>query len=207
MKRLFKTLVALTLMTASAQAQLNFDQATERYFFAEDALNGSYLALGAATMGMSAYLVTWDSNYAKSAAYPLMAVGAIQFSTGVAFLFVNAAIQKDLLVRHKDAPQSTLKEEQRRMDGVNRLFPYYKTAEALAALTGVGLIALGRNDHDSTLLGVGMGLCTAAIVQLGLEHMGAHIGGQYSKDLSSIQLSLGVGTMTLIGTFQTPLRC
>lgn len=201
MKRLLKTLVALTLMTGSSQAQINFDQATERYFFAEDALNGSYLALGAATLGMSAYLVTRDSNYAQGAGYPLMAVGAIQFSTGVAFLFVNAAIQKDLLKRHKTDSPNTLKEEQRRMAGVNHLFPYYKTAEALAALTGVGLIVLGRKDTDSTLLGVGMGLCTAAMVQWGLEHMAAQIGEQYSKDLSSIQLSLGVGTMTLSGTF------
>jgi hypothetical protein len=165
--------------------------AAERYFEQENLYNGIYVGLGASLMGTGIALTTRDDDGLVAAGVPVIAVGGVQMAVGIAYLALTPGWQRDASATLHEDPDAFVRQERERVGAAESLFRYYKIAEGVTALTGIGIGVAGAATDDATLMGVGSGLGVAACIQLVMEHITHDVAKSYLAALDRPARSTG----------------
>ena len=189
---------ALADMPPPALTQPEIRASMRSYFAAEKTEGWIFIGLGAASIGVGAYLLTRGEDWARGAAIPAIAVGALQ-GIGVgayAFGIDSKVDQLDAQIAHDPAAYRT--EEHARMDGVVRRFVIYRIVELVVLGAGAGLAVAGFVKPNDALKGAGITLAAQATILLTLDFFADARAHAYRDDIERfspppVTLSLGAG--------------
>jgi hypothetical protein len=160
-------------------------RAMHTYF--EGELAEGWVFAGAGVVGLGggvAGLLAKDDFY-NGAAFPLLAVGAIQLAAGVV-LFARtgsqvAALDRSLTERPRASSFYDL--EVPRMERVRTEFRYLEIAEIALAAVGIGIATYGGAQGDHFVLGIGAGLVVESSLMLALDQRASARADVYSAAL------------------------
>ena len=141
----------------------------DAYVTAEYAMNGAFVGVGAASVGVGAWALTRDDPFAQGMGYPLVALGSVQLVVGAVYLVLTPGVQRRGSAMLSEDVARYRVEEGRRIDGVVRLFPWFLAADGAAVAGGGAALAFGLAEGDARLTGVGVGLLATGVLQLALD--------------------------------------
>jgi hypothetical protein len=188
--------VTALLFSRDARAD-DLSGAMHSYFEGEKQSGFLWGSVGIVAMSTGGYLLTRKTPITRGAAYPLLAVGAIQTILGGALLLGTDARVRKLDDKMAASPAAFRDEELTRMRGVNRTFVILEIVEAVLIVGGTTL-ALATRD---TWRGVGIGLAIQGTTMLALDALAHRRGGQYERALEGIHISATSQTISLGGVF------
>lgn len=205
------TLLALATLLVPAstwaqQAQVGRDRMTlsmEDYFEGERAAGAVFFGEGLVSIGTSAFLFTRHDDMSRGAAYPVVVVGALEATIGLALMIRTS---KQIAERRKQIatePAKFRQDEQKRMKRVIGQFVVLEVFELTAMATGIGLVTAGELNKKPFLTGIGAGLAVQGAAVLGLDFLAERRGQRYLKSIMDFQPTVardGFG-MTIRGVF------
>jgi hypothetical protein len=171
--------------------------AMHSYFEGEKQSGFLWGSVGVLAMSSGGYLLTRKTPVTRGAAYPLLAVGAIQTILGGALLLGTDSRVRKLDEKLAANPSSFRNEELTRMRGVNRTFVILEIVEAVLIVGGTALAIASRD----TWRGVGIGLAIQGTTMLALDALAHRRGAQYERALEGISVSATAQTISLGGVF------
>jgi predicted transcriptional regulator len=199
--------LASMLISPSASAQqVRGDQMTrlmEEYFEGERSAGYVFFGQGLVSIGTSAFLFTRNDDMSRGAAYPVVVVGALEATVGLALMLRTS---KQIAERRKQIatePATFRRDEQKRMTRVIRQFVFLEVFELAAIATGLGLATAGELNHKPLLTGVGAGLTVQGAAILGLDFLAERRGQRYLNAIVDFNPTVsrdGFG-LTLRGVF------
>jgi len=149
------------------------DEVLTRYFGAEKSESLLFIAIGILAIGVSAWLLATRSPF-RAAAWPLIAIAAIQIVVGSTVYFRTDKQVADLRATLKSGDASA---EIARMTTVMRSFVLYRWIEIALAVAGLLMTLLARNSlHWRS---AGMALAAQALIMLLLDLFAENRGQIY----------------------------
>lgn len=187
------------LFTRDARAEVpaQFGDAMHSYFDGEKSSGYLWGSVGLVTASTGGFLLTRKTPITRGAAYPLLAIGAIQTIIGGVLLFgTNARVEK-LDAKLAENPRVFRDDELARIRGVNRTFVILEIVEAVMIVGGTTLAIAGRD----TWRGVGIGLAISGATMLGLDALAHARGSRYERALEGINIAATAQTVSIGGVF------
>lgn len=148
------------------------------YFTAEKHEALLFMLAGLAAIGISTWLLLAGSAY-RAAAFPLVAIAAIQLTVGGTVYFRTDNQVAELTHLYEQDPAGFKAEETKRMQAVINNFVVYRWIEI--ALLGIGIIlALTMCSHPAWLA-AGAGLAAQAGIMLALDYFAERRAAGYMQ--------------------------
>ena len=185
-------LTSLLLSPAASAQEVRVEQermtrAMEDYFEGERAAGYVFFGQGLVSLGTSAFLFTRHDDMSRGAAYPVVVVGALEATVGLALMIRTS---KQIAERRKQIATESAKyrqEEQKRMNRVIGQFVFLEIVEAAAIVTGIGLVTGGELNDKPFLTGIGAGLAVQGAAVMGLDFLAERRGQRYLKAIVDFQ--------------------
>lgn len=169
MSKLAAALVIAALLVAIAPGRAAGEptRAAMESYFAGEKRGGLVLAgMGAAGLGTGAILVTRDSDLARGAGYPALAIGAAHLAAGV-FVYLSSDRRIDRFGPAIDRdPTAFAAAERERIAGVRRQFLILKIVEGALIAGGTAAAIYGLSDDRDLAAGIGIGIAAEATATL-----------------------------------------
>lgn len=203
------TLALASSSTAEAQPSPSTEAVHARtlaYFAAEKREGAAFMAAGAAGGAASVFLLTHrDSDVARGAAVPIIAVSAIQLLVGGGVYFRTDAQVAELEALLAEDPAAFRARELERMRAVDFWFGVYRWTEIALFAAGVGMVVAGAAADLPFLEGAGYGLGIESALMLGLDALAEARAERYIEALEGLHVgaapALGPdGTLTAGGS-------
>jgi hypothetical protein len=185
--------IALCLAGRAAAAQ-PLDADLDDNITAEYAMNGAFVGVGAASLGVGGWALTRDDPFTQGMGYPLVAVGGVQLAVGAVYLALTPGVHRRGRATLRADVARYRAEEGARIDGVVRLFPWFLGADGAAVASGGVALAIGLADGDARLAGVGVGLLAAGALQLALDATALVFARRHQQ---GVRVQVGVGGLAL----------
>lgn len=197
-------LIAPSAFAQQAQGErVQMTRAMGDYFEGERAAGAVFFGQGLVSIGTSVFLFTRHDDMSRGAAYPVVIVGGLEATVGLALLIRTS---KQIAERRKQIatePAAFQREEQKRMKRVIGQFVFLEVFEIAAVATGIGLVTAGELNQKPFLTGIGAGLCVQGAAILGLDFLAERRGQRYLKNIVDFNPSIskdGFG-LTVRGVF------
>jgi len=195
--------LALTVLSTATEAAaaeppaasaMATKEAELRRYFAGEKTGGSWLmGVGAPAAVAGAGLLAHPGEYYRGLAYPLLAVGALEFLGGLIFyLNTNRRVPR-LLTRLGQSPAELTAAELVRMRRVNRELSLLTTVEITLMVASGAMTAVGALRGLDTLSGVGTGLLIESTILFIYDQLAARRALRYTGSL--LQFSAGVPSL------------
>ena len=159
------------------------------YFAAERQEAMLFVAVGAAAVAAAAWL-TWRVPRWRGAAWPLVAIAAIQIVVGGSVGLRTDAQVATLAARLAADPAAFKREETARMLVVNDNFRVYKAIEIGLVAAGVALVAANRRPAQrprrAFWRAFGAGLALQAAFMLALDFFAEERAGVYTAQVDQL---------------------
>jgi hypothetical protein len=177
------------------------DASMRSYFAAEKTEGWFFIGFGVASIGLGAYLLTRPEDFARGAAIPAIAVGALQAVGVGAYAFGVDAKVDHLGAELAHDPRAYRDEELARMSGVTRRFVVYRIVEIVVLAAGAGLVTAGFLRPSDALKGAGVTLAAQATILLTLDFFADARAHAYKDEIerfsppavTAITASVGAG--------------
>ena len=173
--------VAAALLVA-APARADDLAASRTYFAGERAQGAAWGAVGAVGIATGAVALARGDDLARGAAYPLLAVGAIQVGAAV-FSYIGPPRRLRRAETARD-PAAWRQAEHARMKRVVVAFTALETAEISLVAVGTGLVLAGKERGSDTMIGIGGGIAFEALAMLALDGAAHARADRYLERLS-----------------------
>jgi hypothetical protein len=187
---IFGTAVLL-LVAADARAQDRdgVGPALGAYFDGVRTLNGAYIGIGAAEIGIGATFILRDDDVFRGVGLGLAGAGTVHLVVGVLLVATAGRRERRLAARLDDDPPAFVEAERTRMDREHARFTLYHVSEgaalgAAAVATGVG-VAL----DEPLLIGLGAGLVIGSAISLIVDYAIAASAREYRHRLARVRLA------------------
>lgn len=185
-------LSTILLPTLASAQQVHVEQdrmnrSMEDYFEGERAAGYVFFGQGLVSMGTSAFLFTRQNDMSRGAAYPVVVVGALEATVGLALMIRTS---KQIAERRKQIaaePAKFRQDEQKRMKRVIGQFVFLEIVEVASVVTGIGLVTGGELTKKPFLTGIGAGLAVQGAALLGLDFLAERRGQRYLKSIIDFQ--------------------
>jgi len=159
------------------------DAATD-YFTGERAQGAAWGAVGAIAIAGGVVALASDDDLAHGAAYPLLAVGAIQLGAGVvSYVSPPRRLRRARTAIGRDA-RTYAEGERRRMGKVTFAFDALRVTEVALVAIGAGLAIGGARAERDVLVGIGGGIAFQALAMLALDGVADARAARYVERLS-----------------------
>lgn len=185
-------LATILLPTSAFAQQVHVEQdrmtrSMEDYFEGERAAGYVFFGQGLVSIGTSAFLFTRQNDMSRGAAYPVVVVGALEATVGLALMIRTS---KQIAERRKQIatePAKFRQDEQKRMKRVIGQFVFLEIVEVASVVTGIGLVTGGELNKKPFLTGIGAGLAVQGAALLGLDFLAERRGQRYLKSIVGFQ--------------------
>ncbi len=185
-------LSTILLPTSASAQQVHVEQdrmnrSMEDYFEGERAAGYVFFGQGLVSVGTSAFLFTRQNDMSRGAAYPVVVVGALEATVGLALMIRTS---KQIAVRRRQIAAEPVKfrqDEQKRMNRVIGQFVFLEIVEVASVVTGIGLVTGGELNKKPFLTGIGAGLAVQGAALLGLDFLAERRGKRYLKSIIDFQ--------------------
>lgn len=140
--------------------------AMEGYFAGEKRGGVILVGMGAAGVATGAALLTRDSDLARGAGYPALALGAAHLAAGI-FVYVASDRRIDKFNGEIDRdPAAFARTERERMGGVRAQFLILEIVEGALIAGGIGAAIYGLSSDEDLVAGIGVGVAAEAAATL-----------------------------------------
>jgi hypothetical protein len=160
--------------------------AAGEYFDGEYDQAWGWTTTGAMTLAAGGFALAADDELANGAAYPLLAVGAIQLGAGVvSFISPPRRLRAARRAAATDRGATAYGHgEAKRMRRVVGFFTALRVVEVTLLVGGTGLALGGSAADDDLLVGIGGGIAFQALAMLALDSHAEERAHRYLKRLS-----------------------
>lgn len=156
------------------------------YFDGERRGTIGFIAAGSGLVAAAGVMVAFDQPAElRAAAYPMLALGAVQLIVGAVFHSRGKRKVAELDALFETDREAFLLEERARMDGVRKTFLGALIAESVLTVGGLVTGIVGVTQDIPFATGFGFGLAGSAGVALGLDTWGAIRARSYRETLEA----------------------
>jgi len=166
------------------------------YFRAEYIESTFFIGLGTGALIFGAFALTGKKDFLKGAAYPVIGLGLIQLTVGMAILLRTDSQLATLQTQLTNEPTKYKQEEFKRMQVVNYWFDIYKILEISLLVGGVATAVIANNANNEFVAGVGVGLAAESALMLVLDFFAESRADLYTEQIGNLQVYLLQDRMT-----------
>jgi len=167
----------------------------EKYFLAEKQSSTLFIFVGIVAILLAIlFFFLLRSNFYKGAALPLLLIGILQLSAGIAVFKRSDGDRTRNVYAYDMNPGQLKSEELPRMQKVNSNFVIYRWIEIVLLLAGIALLFYFKSKPSGQFwFGLGLTLAIQAAILLGADYEATQRAHSYTKGLEVFLEKFGNG--------------